>query len=376
MRSLLLLSLFIPSASADWGDAHDDDHDECVVGTVRVVASFSNDNAPEEMELLDENTLLATKNAEFQQAGREPSAAVLIDRWSGEMTELPVEGQNLALEHAAVGAKVLDEDHFVVALTQGPTTGGPELVEYTRACGDSWSQSYFSSYPGSPYTDIVNGVEALPGGHGSDTVLFTDAVHNIIYASPPGGGGPGTAWLDATGRFPPIFPGQQMGLNAMQVQDGYVYVTFTGGPHPVDPLGNPLPPPFDDVDGGLYRVPIDNPSVANLELVYDFGLAMPDGVFSDGDDLYVTLANPDPSFANRVVRVDNIDGAGGATVTTFYQNPELVMPANGTVADGEIYVVGHDILNVPTPSGNNSNVLAFCIGDDDQHGHHGHHGHP
>lgn len=363
MRTLILLSALTIPANAD------DHNNQCTPGAAEVITTFSNDDAPEEMEMFDAHTALSTLNAAFFQAGREASAAVLIDIDTGAKTELPILGQNLGIEHAAVGAAVLEEGHsFVVNTTQGPTTGGPELVLFERDDFGGWTQSYFSSYPGNPYEDINNGAAALPSenwGEPADTVLFTDAVDSKIYITPPGGGSEATVWLDASGMFPPIIPGQQMGLNALEVVDDYVYVTYTGGLHPVDQFGNPLPPPFGDVNGGLYRVPIDNPSAANLELVIDLGLAMPDGVFEERGDIYVTLANPFPPNGSRVARIDNIDGCGGAVINTTYTYPELVMPANGYGHKGWIYVVGHNIFpGAPIPpSGNLSNMVRFCVDD-------------
>lgn len=337
--------------------------EDCNLGSWEVVATIpaGTPGYPEGLKSLGDGRLVGSQAAAFGQAGGAPSAMLLIDPKTGVVQSIPFVGQNLTHEHAAVGLVVVDVNHVLMTTTQGPTTGGPEVVLFTQDDDGNWTQSYFSSYVGTPYTDIINGIAIIDDD--PLTALFTDAVNNKIYVSPPGGGGPGNVWLDASGQFPPLLPGAQMGLNAMVVRDDYVYVTFTGGP---DPDGA-APTPFTNVDGKLFRISLTGTRV--LEEIYNFGLDMPDGVEFRNDELWVTMASP---FSTRgdAARVDNIDGVGGATVTFTVESSELVMASDitslGNVVHGpkfkkDVFAIGHNLLNIPTPSGNLHNVVKFRV---------------
>mgnify|MGYP001575926464 CR=1 FL=1 len=345
--------------------------DNCNLGSWEVVATIpaGTPGYPEGLKSLGDGRLVGSQAAAFGQAGGPPSALLLIDPKTGAVQSIPVDGQITALEHAGVGIVVVDANTVLFTTTQGPETGGPEVIKFSQNDEGEWGQTYFSSYPGTPYTDIINGITVIDND--PLTALFTDAANNKIYVSPPGGGGQGTVWLDASfPTLPIILPGAQMGLNAMVTRDDNadgeadeLFVTFTGGP---DPDGA-APSPFVDVNGKLYSVDMHGPRV--LVERYDFGLDMPDGIDYRDNELWVTTASP-YSTRGDLSRVDGLDNGGYGVVNFTVESPELVMASDvtslGNVLQGpkfkhDIFSIGHNLLNIPTPSGELHNVVKFRV---------------
>lgn len=224
--------------------------------------------------------------ATFGTAGKGPSVVTVLHRSNGQpITQIPIQGENLAFEHAISGIAVDGDDRVYVLSTQ---LGVVRLERH----GDTYTQSaYAPPFPdlpicpnAGPCSPTLVDFPPLPNEMAFDDDGFlyvTDSLQATIYRIPPGGG-PATIWFQSPLLAGSLAAPLPFGANGIRVSPGrdfvYVVVTFD---------------PSNASQGHVYRIPLVNaPGPADIELVHTFGgFAIPDSlVFGEAGRIYVSLA--------------------------------------------------------------------------------------
>jgi len=211
----------------------------------------------------------------------------VLKRSNGDLiTEIPIEGEATAFEHALSGITV-DGDGDVYALS---TQLGVVRIERH---GNDYTQSAHSP----PLPDLPVCVPAGPTPCSPTFVDFpplsnemtfdedgnlyvTDSLQATIFKVPAGGGSI-EPWFSS-----PLLAGNlgaplPFGVNGIKISPDREHLYFIVS---FDPL--------DVTKGNVYRLPLDSPAEADLELFHAFdGGVIPDSLaFGRSGNMYVTLA--------------------------------------------------------------------------------------
>jgi sugar lactone lactonase YvrE len=233
--------------------------------------------------------------ATFGTAGKGPSVVTVLHRANGNLiTEIPIQGETLAFEHAISGLAVDGDERVYVLSTQ---LGVLRLERH----GNTYTQTvYAPPFPDVPFAPTGPDLPPLPNEMAFDDAGFlyvTDSLQATIFRIPPGGG-PAAVWFQSPLLAGSLAAPLPFGANGIRVSPGrdfvYVVVTFDA---------------MDPSQGHVYRLPLVNaPGPADIELVHTFhGFVVPDSlVFGAAGKLYVSLAG-----SNQIAVLD----AGGAEIT-------------------------------------------------------------
>ena len=357
-----------------------------VLATIGAEASYCagqpgcNGGFPEGVAVVD-NRVYVAGPATFGTVGKGPSVVTVLNRANGNLiTEIPIEGENTAFEHALSGITVDGDGNVYVLSTQ------LGVVRIERH-GHSYSQtSYASALPDLPACSTGGAEPCSPTfldlppisnemTFDEDGYLYmTDSLQATIFRVEPGGGVP-EPWFQSpllAGNLAGPLPFGANGIKISPDRD-YIYVVET----------------FDPADvtlGHIYRIPlVDQPPAGSMETFATFGgFAVPDSlVFGKSGKLYVSLAG-----SNQIAVLDE----DGAELSRISGPAGSAIPLDGpaTMAfDDEtksLLVANHAIFGPPSDYA----ILRIYVGEkgdpapdpdfdhdhDHDHGHgHGHCGH-
>lgn len=237
--------------------------------------------------VVDNNRVYVAGPATFGTEGKGPSVVTVLKRNSGDLlAEIPIQGELTEFEHALSGITVDGAGDVYVLSTQ---LGVVRLERH----GQSYTQSSYSPplpdlpvcTPDGPIPCAPTFVDFPPLSNEmtfdeEGNLYITDSLQATIFRVPAGGGSI-EAWFSS-----PLLAGNlagplPFGTNGIKIGPDREHLYFIVS---LDP--------FDVTKGNVYRLPIDAPSEANLELFHTFdGGVIPDSlVFGESGNLYVTLA--------------------------------------------------------------------------------------
>jgi sugar lactone lactonase YvrE len=177
-------------------------------------------------------------------------------------------------------------------------------------------------------------------------LYVTDSFAATIYRIPPGGGAPSVWFTDPRLAGDPMVP---FGVNGIRMDKNYqkVYVSVTAQ--------------IGTLDGVIYRLPLANPTAANLEEFHRYPfppLAGPDGIaFGKSGKLYVALAGTSQISVLRTNGTEEArysgpaDNPGGSPDPMPWANPANIAFDKHT---GSLLVTNHASLVPFDPS-------LFCV---------------
>jgi sugar lactone lactonase YvrE len=295
------------------------------IGTGSVLAAISaeahycagqagcNGGFPEGVAVVDDRVYVAGP-ATFGTVGKGPSVVTVLNRANGNLlTEIPLEGENTAFEHALSGITVDGDGNVYVLSTQ------LGVVRIERHGHHYTQSSYATALPDLPVCSPGGAEPCSPTpfdlppisnemAFDEDGNLYvTDSLQATIFRVQPGGGVP-EAWFSSpllAGNLAGPLPFGANGIRVSPDRD-YVYVVET-----FDPL--------DLTQGHIYRIPLaDQPAPGDIETFATFGgFAVPDSlVFGKSGKLYVSLAG-----SNQIAVLDEdgeelsrISGPAGSAI--------------------------------------------------------------
>lgn len=236
--------------------------------------------------VMDKSRVFVAGPARFGTAGTGPSEiAVFHARTGAPLGTIPIEGEDLAAEHALSGITTDKHGRLYALSTQ------LGVVRVSRH-GKGWIQEAYSDpFPDLPLCHLAKVDEACSPGSKSLPALpndiafdedgyayVTDSYQATIYRIPPGGGAP-EIWFQSealAGYF------DLVGVNGIRVSPDGARVFFT--------VSFSADAPWE---GRIYSLPrTDAPAPEDLVLEHVFdGFEGPDGfAFGETGDLYVALA--------------------------------------------------------------------------------------
>ena len=338
--ALLALSPAPASAAQAFGDG-------TVLAPIPAQANFCagqpgcNGGFPEGVAIAKSRVYVAGP-ANFGTAGKGPSVVTVLSLPNGNLiTEIPIQGENLAFEHAISGLAVDGDDRVYVLSTQ---LGVVRLERH----GNTYTQtSYAPPFPDLPVCDPTPtppcsptffDLPPLPNEMAFDDDGFlyvTDSLQATIYRVPPGGG-PATIWFQS-----PLLAGSlavplPFGANGIRVSPDrdFVYVVVS----------------FDAANpslGRVYRVALVNaPGPGDIQLFHTFeGFVVPDSlVFGATGNLYVSLAGSSQIAVldTSGAEITRISGPAGSAIP--FDNPATMAFDH---AKKSLLVANHAIFGDP-----------------------------
>ena len=352
-------SFFMVCAAGLPADAKPQFGSGSVLATIAPEASYCageagcNGGFPEGVAVVG-NRVYVAGPATFGTVGKGPSVVTVLNRANGDLiTEIPIEGENTAFEHAMSGITV-DGDGIVYVLS---TQLGVVRIERH---GHHYTQSSYAS----PLPDLP---ACAPGvvdpcsptfidlppisnemAFDEDGYLYvTDSLQASIFRVAPGGGAP-EQWFSSpllAGNLAGPLPFGANGIKVSPDRD-YVYVVETFDP-------------ADVTASHVYRIPlVEQPDPEDIELFATFGGfgAADSLVFGTSGKLYVSLAG-----TNQIAVLDD----DGAEITRISGPTGSAIPLDGPAtmafddATKSLLVANHAILGDPA----NFAVLRIYVGE-------------
>lgn len=244
-----------------------------------------------------EDRVYVSGPATFGTAGKGPSVVTVLHRDNGHViTQIPIEGEDTALEHAISGITTDGHDVYVISTQLG-------VIRLELHGHHHYTQAVYApplpdlpacSASPAPCSPTAIDMPPLPNELTFDddgNLYVTDSLQATVFRVAPGGGAP-AVWFQS-----PVLAGNlgaplPFGANGVKVSPDrdYLYVVETFDP-------------TDASKGEVYRIPlVDAPSAGSLQLVHTFeGGVVPDSlVFGRSGQIYVSLAG-----ANQIAVLDN-----------------------------------------------------------------------
>lgn len=312
---------------------------------------------------VDGGRMYVSGPAAFDNTGPAPSPVFVFDVRDGRLLDrIPIQGQDTSRPHSLscvaldAGGRlyVLDEQQGVIRVD--PRTGAQERYAPLPDVPGAGYLDAASAFGPPPRPPLLNDLAFDREGN----LFITDSMNGVIYRVPPGGGAMVRWFHDA--RLEMFF-----GPNGCRIhprRDELYFVTTIEG--------SPLTGEFR---GRLWRLPLGvEPRAEDLEMLYDFGNAGPDGIaFGATGDLYVALA-----FANQIALLSTERGlpdgrrAGIRLVASGPHpgvNQQLPLPLDAPAnlafdGKGDLLVTNHALhLAGPPPDPSVFAVLRVPVGD-------------
>ncbi|HEX8475571.1 MAG TPA: SMP-30/gluconolactonase/LRE family protein [Pyrinomonadaceae bacterium] len=319
-------------------------------GDVKVLATVPSPVALPEGIAVKGNKVYVSGPATFGNAGNgHPSEVYVFDIKSGELVErYPVQGENLALDHANSNIAFDGNGRLYVNNIQ--------LGIYRLNLDNGQQEIYSSPLPNLPQCSVVQPAPCAPTVIDSQTPLpndiifdaagnayVTDSMQATIWRIPAGGGAPQIWFQDAR------FASPYVGVNGMRLDPTgtKMYLTVS-----IDMTGQ----------GWIYTLPlVAQPTAADLQPFFHFPANdLPDGIaFGSSGLIYVAIATP----FNSGITVIDTNGNQVARLANPIGSPIFPYDSPASIAfnkHGSLLTINHAFATM-IPS--HFTVLDVFVGD-------------